>query len=80
MEDPGFVLIEAAVNNSTIISSDCKSGPKEILDRGKGGFLFISNDILSLKSSYEEFKDLPKIKFSRNIIQKKHNIIQNFTL
>ncbi len=55
-EDPGFVLIEAAVNNSTIISSDCKSGPKEILDRGKGGFLFISNDILSLKSSYEEFK------------------------
>lgn len=48
-EDPGFVLIEAAVNNASIISSDCKSGPKEILSNGKGGFLFNSNNILSLK-------------------------------
>ena len=43
-EDPGFVLIEAAANNAIIISSDCKSGPKEILDNGKGGFLFNSNN------------------------------------
>ena len=35
-EDPGFVLIEAAANNANIISSDCKSGPKEFLSNGKG--------------------------------------------
>ena len=42
-EDPGFVLIEAAFMNKTILSSDCASGPKEILLNGKGGFLFKSN-------------------------------------
>ena len=29
-EDPGFVLIEAGYANTTIISSDCENGPKEI--------------------------------------------------
>ena len=28
-EDPGFVLIEAASTRTTIISSNCKNGPKE---------------------------------------------------
>ena len=28
-EDPGFVLIEAAISNTFIISSDCKNGPRE---------------------------------------------------
>ena len=30
--------------NSPIISSDCKNGPIEFLDNGKGGILFKSND------------------------------------
>ena len=55
-EDPGFVLIEAAINNASIISSDCKSGPKEFLSNGKGGLLFNSNNLLSLRSSYNHFK------------------------
>ena len=59
-EDPGFVLIEAAVNNTSIISSDCPSGPKEILKNGKGGFLFNSNNLLSLEESYKKFKNLNK--------------------
>ena len=42
-EDPGFVLIEAAFNNSFVISSDCKNGPKEFLQNGKAGILFESN-------------------------------------
>ncbi len=54
-EDPGFVLIEAAINNTSIISSNCKSGPKEILSYGKGGFLFESNNLLSLTNAYENF-------------------------
>ncbi len=59
-EDPGFVLVEAAVNNTSIISSDCPSGPKEILKNGKGGILFQSNNLLSLEESYEKFKKLNK--------------------
>ena len=59
-EDPGFVLIEAAVNNTSIISSDCPSGPKEILKNGKGGILFNSNNLLSLEESYKKFKKLNK--------------------
>jgi len=59
-EDPGFVLVEAAANNTSIISSDCPSGPKEILKDGKGGILFHSNNLLSLEESYEKFKKLKK--------------------
>ena len=68
-EDPGFVLIEAAVNNATIISSDCKSGPKEILEDEKGGFLFKSNNISSLQMSYDLFKKSDK----EEILSKKYN-------
>ena len=59
-EDPGFVLIEAAVNNARIISSNCPSGPKEILKGGKGGLLFDSGNLLSLQESYKKFKRLNK--------------------
>ena len=31
MEDPGFVLIEAAINNIPIISNDSPNGPKEFI-------------------------------------------------
>jgi len=59
-EDPGFVLIEAAANNASIISSNCPSGPKEILKYGKGGALFKSNNLQSLQESYTKFKKLGK--------------------
>ena len=59
-EDPGFVLIEAAVNNARIISSNCPSGPKEILREGKGGLLFDSGNLLSLQENYKKFKKLNK--------------------
>ena len=68
-EDPGFVLIEAAANNAIIISSDCKSGPKEILDNGKGGFLFNSNNLSSLQMNYDLFKKSNK----EEILSKKCN-------
>ena len=44
-EDPGFVLLEAAFSKTSIISADCPNGPKEILDNGKGGFIFKSNNL-----------------------------------
>ena len=39
-EDPGFVLLEAALSNTLIISSNCPNGPNEFLSNGKNGFLF----------------------------------------
>ena len=32
------VLLESLVLKKFIISSDCRTGPREILDNGKGGF------------------------------------------
>lgn len=42
-EDPGFVLVEAAMCNLILISSDCPNGPIEFLNNGEFGFLYKSN-------------------------------------
>ena len=52
-EDPGFVLVEAATLNRLIISSNCRNGPEEFLDHGKGGLLFENNSINSLVDNIE---------------------------
>ena len=54
-EDPGFVLIEAALCNLFIISSDCKNGPSEFLLNGNAGILFKSNKENELKESLFDF-------------------------
>lgn len=48
------VLVEAAMFNLPIISTNCNSGPREILLNGKGGFLVKVGDFISLakKISY----------------------------
>lgn len=77
-EDPGFVLVESAINNANIISSDCASGPKEIISYGKGGLLFKSNDINSLKVKFDIFKKLSKDElYTLKICSKK--IASNYT-
>tara|TARA_Y100000816_G_C26080266_1_gene569279 strand:- start:235 stop:1338 length:1104 start_codon:yes stop_codon:yes gene_type:complete len=57
------VLLEAITLKKLIISSDCSTGPKEILQNGKAGILFKTGDyyelykkILSLKQNKEENK------------------------
>ena len=57
-EDPGFVLIEAAMNNLFIISSNCKNGPNEFLNNGEGGILYKSNQKNALFNSLNFFLDL----------------------
>lgn len=42
------VLLEAITLNKFVISSNCSSGPKEILLNGKGGLLFKSNNFNDL--------------------------------
>tara|TARA_B110000285_G_scaffold220248_1_gene271783 strand:+ start:266 stop:1426 length:1161 start_codon:yes stop_codon:yes gene_type:complete len=52
-EDPGFVLLEAAYLNKTILSSNCPNGPVEILDNGNNGFLFENNSFKSFKENFD---------------------------
>ena len=62
------VLLESIVLKKDIISSDCETGPKEILDNGKGGTLFKTSD----------YKDLAKkiLLYSKN--KKKYKIKNKF--
>ena len=69
-EDPGFVLIEAGLSNTTVISSDCKNGPEEILGNGKNGYLFKNNNLNDLLKKFNEFKKEDKIK----LLSKKLNL------
>ena len=71
-EDPGFVMIEAAYLNKTIISSDCPSGPKEFLNGGKGGFLFKSNNSTSLLRALQKFKKTSQKELNKKIIYANH--------
>lgn len=77
-EDPGFVLIEAAMCNLFIISSNCKNGPEEILKYGEGGFLYQCNKNEELKKKLEEFLKLGIQKNKMKLITKK--IASNYTL
>ena len=75
-EDPGHVIIESAMNNLFIISSDCKNGPVEFLDNGNGGILFSNNTKDALKKSLFDFirlqddeKLTKKIKAKKNCLK-----------
>ena len=49
------VLLEAQYLKKFIISTDCKTGPKEILNNGKYGNLFRVGDFKGLKKKIEDF-------------------------
>jgi glycosyltransferase involved in cell wall biosynthesis len=65
-EDPGFVLIEAAICNKIILSSNVKNGPIEFIDNEKNGIFF-------KKNNYEDFekKFLHILNINKNILIKK---------
>ena len=61
------VLLEALTLKKFIISSDCPTGPKEILENGKNGFLFKIKDYDQLANKilkYSKNKKLYKNKIS----------------
>ena len=55
---PG-VLIEALACGTQVVSTDCKSGPREILQEGKYGRLVPMNDKLALAKAIKETLDAP---------------------
>ncbi len=86
------VLLESIILNKLIISSDCPTGPKEILDNGKGGLLFKTGDSIDLAKKILFFvnnkkecdqkikyakKRIFRFNFKNNLI-KYHQLINNF--
>ena len=57
-EEVGFVIVEAAISNLFVISSDCPNGPKEFLEKGKNGILFKNNQKGELKNALDKFLKL----------------------
>jgi glycosyltransferase involved in cell wall biosynthesis len=68
-EDPGFVIVESAAAKTTILTSDCESGPKEFIEKTeKCGYLYKEGDRESfIKKFHEMYQD------SLN----KHELIKN---
>lgn len=71
-EDPGATMIEFAFCNTTIISSDCVSGPKEFIENNKAGYLFKNNNLQSLLDIFQYYlNDLRQNIFKKKLIAKK---------
>lgn len=72
-EDPGFVILEAAATNTPILSSDCPNGPSEILENGKGGYLFKSNNKSDFLNKLKEaLYDKEETIFLKKVVAKKN--------
>jgi len=56
----GLVIVEAMHAGLTVVSTDCKSGPREILEDGLHGYLVPCRDETALALALEEALDHPK--------------------
>ena len=76
-EDPGFVIIEAAFCRKAVFSSNCLTGPREIITDDYNGFLFESNDIQNFLINFERL--IKKMK-NKKILLNNLKYIKRFTL
>ena len=73
-EDPGFVLIEAGFLNKVVFAADSKTGPSEILDYSRRGFLFENRNHDDLSNKFLDFTNLDKIKvYDKRVNLKKYS-------
>ena len=78
-EDPGFSLIESGFLNKFVIAADSNTGPSEILNQSKNGFLFKNNEKESLVNKYFEFKKLSNKEINIKILNLK-KFSKNFSV
>jgi glycosyltransferase involved in cell wall biosynthesis len=76
-EDPGFVIIEAAFCRTPVFSSNCITGPKEIIKNNFNGFLYDSNNLESFLENFETFR---KNKNNSQILLNNLKYTKKFTL
>ena len=67
------------MSNTSVISSDCKNGPKEFLTYGKGGFLYESNKSDSLSVLLNSFIKTDSSSLIKKRINAKKNC-KNFSM
>ena len=68
-EEVGFVIVEAALSNLLVFSSNCPNGPKEFLENGRAGFLFNTNEKNALEN---EIHKISSDNFKKKIFAKKN--------
>ncbi len=83
-EDPGFVLIEAAVNNVPILSCDSPNGPKDFIKDEVNGYAYHNNSksefrlkLLQLLKSLQT-NEVYKKKVSAKLFIKKYTIFSHY--
>ena len=57
-EDPGFVIIESMFCNKIVLSSNCESGPLEIISHKDTGYLFEKNNTQDFINNFIEINNL----------------------
>ena len=77
-EDPGFVIVEAIFCNVPVLSSNCSSGPKEIIGSDKG-ILFENNSKEDFIRKFYQFRNLNANKKNSYVYNAK-KFIKRFTL
>ena len=77
-EDPGFVMVEAAASNCFVISSDCRSGPKEFIGKDNG-LLFKNNSLDDLINKFNEFNLMSTEDVKKKIVNAKKQS-KNYTI
>ena len=75
-EEVGFVMVEAAINNSYLICSDCPNGPSEFLNYGKNGILFKNNVSNQLYEKLIDFQKLEADKKYKDKVILKNNALK----
>jgi glycosyltransferase involved in cell wall biosynthesis len=76
-EELGLAIVQAAMSNTVIISSDCPNGPKEFLNNGQSGILFRNNYEGALCNSLVYFVKNENLLKTKRIIAKKN--VLNYT-
>ena len=68
-------MVEAALSNLFIISSNCPNGPTEFLSEGKYGILFKNDERGELSNSLIKYANLKNIKKHKFEIKKKNKTV-----
>lgn len=57
-EDPGFVILEAMFSRKVVFSSNCESGPIDIIKDQSNGFLFKNKNLNDFQEKFIRIIDL----------------------
>jgi len=69
-EEVGFVMVEAALSNLFVISSNCPNGPSEFLENGQNGILFQNNRFGELAKSLKKYLNIENKKKHKYEVKK----------